>query len=100
MPTASSSHAPALSTALAATMSWKPAGSTATQAPMPVRHVPPACRGVQEMIMGSGHVQGLVPSLGMGVTHPEPDGNVTSCGWGMLQPLVPSLGLVSPTPAG
>lgn len=50
--------------------------------------------------MGSGHVQGLVPSLGMGVTHPEPDGNVTSCGWGMLQPLVPSLGLVSPTPAG
>lgn len=46
--------------------------------------------------MGSGHVQ--VPSLGMGVTHPEPDENVTPCGWGILQPLVASLGLVSPTP--
>lgn len=48
--------------------------------------------------MGSGDVQGLVPSLGMGDTHPEPDRKVTTYGWGVLQPLVPSLGLVSPTP--
>lgn len=47
--------------------------------------------------MGSGDVQGLIPSLGMGVT-PDPDGNVTPCGWGMLQSLVslPRTGVTHP----
>lgn len=71
MPTASSSHAPALSTALAATMSWKPAGSTATQTPTPTRHVPPACRGRSGDDHGVRGCPRLGPLSGMGVTHPS-----------------------------
>lgn len=99
MPTASSSHAPALSTALAATMSWKPAGSTATQIPMPARHVPPACSGRSGDDHGLRGCPRFDPLPGNGChppliqmeTSPHADG-------GCFNPLFPSLGLVSPTP--
>jgi len=62
-------------------MSWKPAGSTATQTPTPARHVPPAC-GAQRGYRAQGSAPGTPPGTGDALA---------SAG-------VPSLGLGSPPP--
>lgn len=96
MPTASSSHAPALSTALAATMSWKPAGSTATQTPTPTRHVPPACRGRSGDDHGVRGCPRLGPLSGMGVTHPSQTEMSPHVDGGCLNPWSPPWGRCHP----